>query len=90
LGRLVPVGVIFNHPDVLGWMARVREGDPDCKNWDTIIKDTASVITTSQQAGTLEAIIRACNPKTGAEDRQRMLRRIAVGALRTCELAVDL
>jgi hypothetical protein len=89
LGRLVPVGVVFNHPDVLGWMARVREGDPDCKTWDTIVQNTASVITTPQQAGTLEAIIRICNPKTGAEDKQRMLRRIAVGALRTCDLAAD-
>ena len=87
LGRLVPVAIAFNSRQATSWMDQVREADPDCKTWDPIITEAAALISKSDQADLLYSIISSCSPKTGAEDRQRMLRRIAIGALRSCDLA---
>jgi hypothetical protein len=87
LGRTVPVAVALDNRDAANWMKRIGETDPDCKSWDSIVTETAELINKPQQAELLNAIISACNPKTGAEDKQRMLRRVAVGALRSCEFA---
>jgi hypothetical protein len=87
LGRLIPMAVALENTNGLTWMKQVGETDPDCKNWDSIIPEAAALISKSTQAVFLNTLITACNPKTGAEDKQRMLRRIAVGALRACEFA---
>jgi hypothetical protein len=90
LGRLIPASVAVEKGDGVEWMKRIGAIDPDCKLWDSIVPDAAALIDKSRQATHLNMLISACNPKTGAEDKQRMLRRVAVGAMRSCDLAAPL
>lgn len=85
LARLIPVAVALENANGLAWMRRIGATDPDCKNWDSIVPEAAALIGKSIQAVFLNALIMECKPKADAEDKQRMLRRIAVGALRSCE-----
>jgi hypothetical protein len=85
LGRLIPVAVALENASGLTWIERIGKTDPDCKNWDSIVPEAAALIGRPIQATFLNVLIDACNAKTGAEDKQRMLRRVAVGALRSCE-----
>jgi hypothetical protein len=87
LGRLIPVAVALESANGLGWMRQIGKTDPDCKNWDSIVPEAAALIGKPIQATFLNVLIDACNAKTGAEDKQRMLRRVAVGALRSCAFA---
>jgi hypothetical protein len=92
LKRMVPIALALENPDAANWMKGIGETDPDCRSWDSIVAEAAALISKPQQAVLLNSIITACAAKTGAdkqriEDKQRMLRRIAVGALRSCDLA---
>ena len=87
LGRMVPLAVALENQDAVVWMKRIGETDQNCKSWDAIIAEAAALITKPEQAVLLNTIILACAPKTEAEEKQRMLRRIAVGALQSCDLA---
>ena len=92
LKRIVPIAVALENPDAANWMKGIGETDPDCRTWDSIVAEAAALISKPQQAVLLNSIITACAAKTGAdkqriEDKQRMLRRIAVGALQSCDLA---
>jgi hypothetical protein len=90
LKRMVPVAIALENADAANWMKRIGETDQDCKSWDSIVAESAALISRPQQAELLNAIILACTPKTGAEDKQRILRRIAIGAVPSCELAESL
>lgn len=87
LERLVPVAVALENANGLTWIRRIGEADPECKNWDAIVSETAALIGKEVQASALNALIAVCKPKTGAEDRLRLLRRIAIGALPECKYA---
>jgi hypothetical protein len=90
LKRMVPIAVALENPDAANWMKRIGETDQDCRSWDAIVAESAALIRKPQQAELLNAVILACTPKTGAEDKQRMLRRVAISALPSCELAESL
>jgi hypothetical protein len=90
LERLIPASVAVEQGDSVAWMQTIGAIDPDCKLWDSIVPDAAALIYMSRQAKHLDMLISACDPKKGAEDKQRMLRRIAVGAMQSCDIAAPL
>ena len=87
LGHLIPVAVALENANGLTWMRRIGEVDPECKNWDSIVPEAAAIIGKEIQASVLNTLIAVCKPKTKADDRLRLLRRTAIGALPSCKFA---
>lgn len=88
--RYVPIAVGLGESSrALSWAAEAFKNDPEC-GWDLMLNESAHAVTDMSGIKTLGLIIRECNPKSGAEDKRRMLRRIAVGGLRSCEFAKPL
>lgn len=88
--NLIPTALALGQPALaITWAGFVFEGNPQCKSGN-MIENAAAAVTNLAGIDVLEQIIRKCNPRIGAEDRQRMLRRWAVGGLRSCALAAPL
>jgi hypothetical protein len=87
LARAIALAVALQSRYAATWMRRIAGIDQDCKSWNSIAAEAGALINDSVQAEVLNTFISACNLKSGAEDRQRLLRRIAVSALHSCEFA---
>ena len=74
--RMIPIAVQLNKADPVQWAKALHRTDPTCGTWNAFVQEAAARADENGIA-TLGRIVSACNPPSGAEDRQRMLRRIA-------------